>query len=120
MNEKIEPLWLHAYTGRENGLMIVGSPREIRALAQQLLTAADDFVVTNEKWPVQIAAPQTTGPYRDVQGYTLSFHLSETVRLQETLPFGRRNMPAPVTIAIGICAIAGILSIGRWIGVLLS
>ena len=33
INENPDPLWLHSYSGRENGLMVVGSPTSIKRLA---------------------------------------------------------------------------------------
>ena len=114
MDETPDPLWLHAYSGKENGLMVVGSPSAMRALGQQLVTAADDSTAVTERWPKEIASPSFVGPYRDVPDFQLSFHLKGTAPLDEIAPLRRRNVRAPVFLAVAACTIIGAVTAWRW------
>ena len=42
MDTKSWPFWLHAYSGRENGLMVVGDLAALRELGQRLVDASAD------------------------------------------------------------------------------
>jgi hypothetical protein len=56
MENATPSLWLHAYSGRENGLMIIGTPESMKDLAQQLLKACNQESVTETTpWPPAIA-----------------------------------------------------------------
>jgi hypothetical protein len=117
MNDKPAPLWLHAYSGRENGLMVVGDRRSLKALGQQLVAAADtepSSSSSKENWPVEVLHPAVAGPYADVPDFALSFHLEGSTPASELLPLRRRNLPAPLLFAATICAVVGVITIVRW------
>jgi hypothetical protein len=108
-------LWLHAYSGKDNGLMIVGTSDAMRALAQQLLAASDAATAsTSDDWPKEIARPTVIGPYTDVPDYGLSFHLRGSAPLEKVVPHRRRNMWWPIFLAIAALAATGLATIWLW------
>jgi hypothetical protein len=97
MDEKPPPLWLHAYSGKEQGLMIIGTPASMKALGQELLRASDDTgLQPADGWPRSIAAPEIVGPYKDIRGFSLSFHLKGTAPLETVAPLQRRTLWLPL------------------------
>src|SRR5579864_4206680 len=98
MEENATPsLWLHAYSGREHGLMIIGTPASMKDLAQQLLEACNQESVTEAApWPPVIAKPKVVGPYKDIRHFGLSFHLRTSEPLEKVAPFTRRTLWPPV------------------------
>ncbi len=117
MNDKPPHLWLHAYSGRENGLMIVGTRSSLKALGQQLVAAADAEPSSSStaNWPIEVSHPAVAGPYKDVPDFALSFHLEGSSPASEVLPLRRRNLPAPLFLAVAICAMVGLITIFRWV-----
>jgi hypothetical protein len=117
MSDSPSPLWLHAYSGRENGLMVVGDRSALKSLGQQLVAAAEveTAAPSAQNWPVEIAHPDVVGPYKDIHGFALSFHLAGPSQAAEVLPLRRRGMPTPLFIAVAVCAAVGLFTIGRWV-----
>ena len=117
MNENPERLWLHAYSGRENGLMVIGDRQALEALGNQLVAAAKAELSpsSSHKWPVEVAHPSVAGPYKDVADFTLSFHLEGLLSAKEILPLRRRNLPAPFFITIAAFALIGFFAALRWV-----
>ena len=117
MSDSPAPLWLHAYSGRENGLMVVGDRSSLKALGQQLVAAADAEAASPsaQSWPVEIAHPEVAGPYKDVPGFALSFHLTGPSPATAILPLRRRGLPTPLFIAVAVCVAVGLFTIGRWV-----
>lgn len=117
MDSKHTHLWLHSYSGRENGLMVVGDRASIKALGEQLVAAAEAEVPPEGKgdWPVEISHPPVAGPYKDVPDFSLSFHLEGPGSVSEILPLRRRNLPPVVFIAIAASAAIGVITVARWI-----
>lgn len=111
------PLWIHTYSGRENGLMIVGDCPALEALGRQLMEAAPvanaDRFVTG--WPPKVAAPPIIGAYRDLPGFQLSFHLKGEAPLDTLLPLRRRTLWTPLWLAVALCAVTGAVNIARWL-----
>jgi hypothetical protein len=103
----VTPLWLHAYSGRETGLMVIGDLDSMRALGQQLLEGMPIDGVTAQGWPPQIACPTVVGPYGDVRNFRLSFHLRGNRPLEEVVPIPRRAFRLQLIEAFGVCAIVG-------------
>lgn len=116
MSDKPAPLWLHAYSGRENGLMVVGDRSSLKALGQQLVAAADAEAASSsgQSWPIAIAHPEVAGPYKDISGFSLSFHLEGASPAAEVLPLSRRGLPTALFIVVAVCALVGLFTIGRW------
>jgi hypothetical protein len=117
MSDSPAPLWLHAYSGRENGLMVVGNRPSFKALGQQLVAAADAEPAppSAQGWPIEIAHPEVVGPYKDIPSFSLSFHLAGPSPAAEILPLRRRGLPTPLFIAVAVCAAVGLFTIGRWV-----
>lgn len=115
MADKEAPLWLHAYSGKENGLMVVGTPPSLKALGQQLVEASvKQSAAEATSWPISIAKLEVTGPYSDVAEYSLSFHLQGNSSLSEVIPHGRRGPSTFTFLALGFCAVVGAFTIARW------
>lgn len=117
MSDNPAPLWLHAYSGRENGLMVVGNRPSLKALGQQLVAAADVEASSPsaQGWPVKIAHPEVVGPYKDIPDFSLSFHLEGPSPAAEVFPLQRRGLPTPLFVAVAVCAAVGLFTIGRWV-----
>ena len=116
MDPDSESLWLHAYSGRENGLMVVGTAAALRSLARQLLTGVES--ASNAKvgaFPLSVATPKVVGPYKDIPGFTLSFHLPGSVPLGQAIPLRRRSLVLPLLILVTFCTIIGVVAIARWV-----
>jgi len=115
MSTKPDSLWLHSYSGRETGLMIVGSASALRALGQDLITAADSPPTSASPFPPQVATPAVTGPFKDRPDFTLSFHLPGSSPLTEVAPLRRQATPTPVFLAVAVCAVVGAITLLRWL-----
>ena len=109
------PLWLHAYSGRENGLMVIGDHESLQALGRQLLDAKPGGAVAVPGWPQQVASPLVVGPYGDIRNFRLSFHIKGDSVLEEMVPIPRRALRFPVLIVVAILALVGVLTILQWI-----
>jgi hypothetical protein len=122
MDEKPPPLWLHAYSGKEQGLMIIGTPASMRALGQELLRASDDPGLERDTvgWPRSIAAPEIVGPYKDSRGFSLSFHLQGTTPLETAAPLQRRTLWPPLFLLVATLTMVGAVSVWRWVLALFS
>jgi hypothetical protein len=106
------PLKLRAYSGRENGLMIIGSAAELKQLGTQLLAASDALphpAVPN--WPATAASPSVTGPYSNVRDFQLTFHVSESDELPDSLKIMRRGAPPLFILIVSVCALAGVVAL---------
>jgi hypothetical protein len=114
-DETTESLWLHAYAGKEHGMMVVGSPSAMRALGEQLIAASSQSASGTENWPREIASPRVVGPYVDVPDFQFSFHLVGSGPLNEVAPLTRRTLNPLALIAVSCCAVVGAVTILRWI-----
>lgn len=116
MNEKPDPLWLHAYAGQENGLMVVGTPAALTSLGEQLVAAADSEEPATAAWPRSIAKPATAGPYKDIADFKLSFHVTaEPASLGKILPLQRHATPLATIVLVGVGFVVGAVTILRWV-----
>ena len=63
---------MHRYRGTENGLMVIGSSNELRALGESLIAAAEHPPGPLVKdWPPEVAEVPIAGSHQ----FLLSFHL---------------------------------------------
>jgi len=63
---------MHRYRGKENGLMVIGSSSELRALGQSLIAAAEHPPAPLVKdWPPKVAEATIASSHE----FLLSFHL---------------------------------------------
>lgn len=116
MENATPSLWLHAYSGREHGLMIIGTPASMKDLAQQLLKACNQEPVTQTTpWPPAIATPSVVGPYKDIRHFGLSFHLHGSEPLEKVAPFTRRTLWTPVFFLVALFAVIGAVTVWRWL-----
>ena len=107
---------LHAYSGRENGLMIIGDAVALETLGQELQRAAAFQPPANpSNWPQQVAVLHALSPYADREDYQVSIHL-RTAPLPESLR--KRSMSGPSTavfLAITFLALVGAISLPLWL-----
>lgn len=115
MSEAPSQLWLHAPSGRENGLMVIGTPEGLKELGAQLQTAGEFASKSSTNWPTEIAHPWVAGPYKDVPDFQLSFHIAGDIPISAVLPLTRRSMPTPLLLVISACAVVGLITIVRWV-----
>jgi hypothetical protein len=111
MDTKSFSLWLHAYSGRENGLMVIGDRDALEALGRQLQSAVPSEARVAPGWPLQVASPSVVGPYKDVRDFRLSFHIKGDSPVEELLPLRRRTWWTPLVIAVAVCAVTGTVTI---------
>lgn len=116
MHQAPATLLLRAYSGRDHGLMVIGTPDELRRLGQQLIVV-DQFPAQEGSWPAEVARPRVVSPYVDVPEFQLSFHVAGEVPLPTSLPLVRRQLHGAVTLSALILALIGLLSVARWVAV---
>ena len=116
MDTESSPLWLHAYSGRENGLMIVGDDAALKALGRQLQAGVPLDERTAPGWPPVVARPEVIGPYKDLRKFKLSFHVKGDSPVESLLPLRRRALRIPIYLLIAVCAITGAVTI--WLAIL--
>ena len=111
------PLTLHAYGGRENGLMIIGDREALCELGRQLQSpAAEEAESAKLDWPRVVAQPDVTGPYKGVSDYKLTFHVLESKQLPASLISPTRRGPhALIRLTVAALAIVGAATILRWV-----
>lgn len=114
MDQAPAPLLLRAYSGRENGLMVIGTAGELHRLGQQLL-AVGQFPVREGSWPAEVAHPMVIGPYRDAPNFQLSFHVAGEEPMPKSLPLVRRSPRGAITVGTLVLALIGLLSVFRWV-----
>jgi len=116
MENPVPSLWLRAYSGRENGLMIIGTPAAMKSLGQRLIEASNPEAITEAtSWPRAIVAPDVVGPYKDVPEFGLSFHLQGAEPLEKVAPFTRRNLWPPLFVLVALLTIVGLVTVWHWL-----
>jgi hypothetical protein len=75
MDSNTGPLWVHAYSGRENGLMVVGDRASLEALGRRLIDAepVTDRLALPPGWPPAIAAPAIVGHTATLRDFSFRF-----------------------------------------------
>jgi len=99
---------VHQYTGRENGIMIIGTRTDWRCLANQLFAATENAAKKKDAaWPPLIAKSKVSGRW----DYSVSFHL-ET---ESGVPKDRLVFESEVVkILVRVFAIIGLVVSVRW------
>jgi len=115
MNSPVQNLQLHAYSGRENGLMVVGDEVALKELGEQLLAVDATSRHSSSEFPPLVAKPGTNGPYKDVDGFQLTFHLDVGQPIKGIGIQSRRNLSPLLLVAVAVCAIVGAATIARWL-----
>jgi hypothetical protein len=107
---------LHAYAGRENGLMVIGSAAALGELGQQLQAVASfEPVVPATNWPREVAVLNCESPYSDRPDYRVSFHV-QYAPIPPTLQRKSRQGPSAVVFLVLLpLALVGIVSLVRWV-----
>ena len=108
-------LRLYAYSGREHGLMIVGTSDSLRALARDLEAAVVSNPPISGARPTRLITPSVTSPYKDVQDFTLSFHLEGSVPSEQVVSKIRSGPPTAVFFGIALLSVVGLFTCIRWV-----
>ena len=104
----------HIYSGRENGLMLIGSVESLHKLAKQLENAASQHQPSSDQWPLEVAVLNAESPYIDRADFRISIHLANRPLPQELLKKARSGDPAlSVILAVGLLATLGAASLLR-------
>jgi hypothetical protein len=110
-------LHLHEYSGRENGLMIIGSADSLRTLATDFIAQLDRFTPTgtNQQWPEQLLVLNTKGPYATPRSYQVSIHVLQGPLPESLTPKRQANLGIALQWAVVLLAIAGAVSVPAWV-----
>jgi hypothetical protein len=105
-----------AYTGRENGLMVVGSAEALQSLAAEIQArAVAPQEPQVERWPHQVASTELeVGPFRGSQDWRLSFHVEGVTPAEVAVPLQARGPARPLVVAVLALAAIGCFSVVRW------
>lgn len=116
MNNTHNPLRLCEFSGRENGLVIVGTPEALATLGQQLQTAAalQAHSPAPDGFPVEVASPDVISPYSDVNDFYLSFRIDRGEPVAEVFPRKRRSPSLLLFGLVVVCAVVGVITILQW------
>lgn len=108
---------LRVYSGRENGLMVIGTREALLELGAQLsaIHNMERAPGIPASWPLEVAAPLSEGPYLDMPDYRLSFHVKPECGLPVQLQKRRLGWPPFVVPVVLLCAAVGFLCIVRWV-----
>jgi len=99
---------IHEYSGKEKGLMIIGSASDIKYLGQCLIDSCNDMPESEKtEWPRTLHNLEI----RNAPGYSLSFHLETTMGDK---PKGNGFQSEKSKTVFLILAVIGFISIIRW------
>jgi len=107
---------LFLFTGRESGLMVVGSRSALQALATTLTEslAAAPGEPSPSSWPAQVAvASVERGPFRDSKYWQLSLHLEGAAPAEQVVPLHASGRRWWLDLLIFALAIVGLVSLVR-------
>ena len=106
---------LRAYTGKETGLMVIGTANDYRALADQLVQAAETADNPAATFPPLIHTLSAIGPYTDRTDFELSFHLTGPATLEEAMPLTRASLPTWIFLGVAVLSLLGAVTVVRWV-----
>ena len=100
---------IHEYSGKENGMMIIGTASDIKNLGHRLIDSCNELPEKeNVEWPRSLESLEIS----NIPNYSLSFHL-ETIN--ETNPKGN-GFKSEITKTIFFTfAFIGFISVIRWL-----
>ena len=100
---------VHAYRGKECGLMLIGTATEIRSLGQGLVGACRDLPETEAiNWLRRLEEFQIANR----PNYSISFHLETSDGAEPKGDGFQSGLSRTVTLVL---AIVGIVSVVRWV-----
>jgi hypothetical protein len=106
---------LHAYAGRENGLMIIGSTAALRELGQELQGVANfESPASPANWPREVAVLNGESPYLDRPDYRVSFHVQHEPLPAALRRKSRQGLSTVVVVAVVLLALVGVVSLVQW------
>lgn len=117
MAELSAPLKLFAYTGRDPGIMVVGSREAMAELSSQLSSAlAAQPVSASAEWPPELlAASVQVGPYIESQHWRVSFHVEGSVPSERKALVCRGSPPAWFSLTTLALALVGVVALLRMV-----
>jgi hypothetical protein len=109
------PLRLHAETGKDWGLSVVGTRSELLSLARALERAAlNTSEVPTSDFPTQILSPDVLSPYSDRQHFYLSFCVEGSRPSASVLTRTRSAPPIAILLGLSVLALVGVAAIVAW------
>jgi hypothetical protein len=109
-------LHVHVYSGRENGLMLIGDAEALNALGKELQAAgALESSESTDNWPRQVAVVSRSSPYSDRQDYQVSVHLQTSPLPEALLKKPRSGLSTSAFLAIAVLAVVGAISLPIWL-----
>ncbi|WP_428415730.1 hypothetical protein [Methylibium sp.] len=115
MAELSAPLKLFAYTGREQGLMVIGSREAMAELSSQLSSTLNALPAhVPVEWPPElVAAAVQAGPYVDSQHWRVSFHVEGSVPSERMALACRSGSPLWLSLITAALAVVGFITLLR-------
>ena len=109
-----QSLHIHAYTGRENGIMIIGTKDELGQFAVDLQRSLEiEPKSTTPGFPHHVLAVSGESPFSD-RDYPITFHVRTEPLLAELKKRPRYEPSAPVFLGIAFLALVGLVSLPMW------
>jgi hypothetical protein len=117
MAELSAPLKLFANTGRDPGLMVVGSREAMAELSLQLSSAiAAQPVSSSAEWPPElVSATIHVGPYIESQHWRVSFHVEGSVPSEQKALVCRGGPPVWFSLTTLALAVVGAFALLRMV-----
>jgi hypothetical protein len=107
---------IHAYAGRENGLMIIGEREALRKLGKELLEpAVEEESTAEDEWPKQVAILNSASPYADRPDYQVSIHLQTAALPASLLKKARSGTSTAIFLGICFLSLVGAVSLPVWL-----
>ena len=108
-------LHIHAYSGRESGIMIIGTKEELEQFAVDLQRSIENTPEsTTPGWPNEVLAVAGESPFSD-RKYPITFHV-RIEPLPPSLKMRPRHAPsAPVFLGIAFFSLVGLVSVAKWL-----
>jgi len=109
-----QSLHIHAYTGRESGIMIIGTKDELGQFAVDLQQSLEiEPKSTTPGWPYEVLVVSGESPFSE-RDYPISFHVRTEPLTAELKKRPRYGPSAPVFIGIAFLALVGLVSLPMW------
>ncbi len=107
---------LHAYAGRETGLMIIGNSEDLSSLGRKLLEVSESQPPKKSyNWPHQVLVLDAPSPYLDRTDYEVSFYLQSEPLPESLLKRPRQAPTTAMFLGVALLALVGAVSVPVWL-----
>lgn len=107
---RIESFELHAYSGREAGLMIIGDSKALSSLGKRLQRASEVPDEPLGDYPPLVAVISAESPYSDRPDFEVTFHVQRAPLPNELRRRMRLGASGTVTLVVGALALYGAIT----------